>query len=540
MRPNWLGGRARDRWAERSAGLARILTGFGRDQSGTIIIPFCLAFAVVLFAIGMAIDFGRAEHERMQMQWALDAAALAAAHQLGLPDQDEKSRAAADAYFRVNSPEGTQTHIDSITLDADKGELTLTSGGPSLTTLLNAFGISSLNLGASSKVSKGDGTVEVALVLDNSGSMAGQYIEDLKTAATNLIGVVFAGAQDDKVKVGVIPFAGSVNVGPEMRDSGWIDTSAAAPTHVENFAEARSRFDLLSQMSVDWRGCVEARPAPYDTQDTEPNAAVPATLFVPMFAPDEPDSGNDNGDFYNNNYLDDFGGSCPPQPQVCVNWSTRQNRCRQWGPQPLDPATAQARTCKYDGATVYGAGPNANCTTAPILPLTSNKADAEAAVTAMLANGNTNIAEGAMWGWRVLSPEVPFTEGRPWDDRHNQKVMVLMTDGENTYQAYSNHNRSVYGAFGYAAKGRLGTTYSQSALVSEMNAKTTAACNNAKAQGVVIYTVAFRLESNPSTQALLQGCASGADKAYRASDGAALIQTFQIIGREIAQLRVSS
>jgi hypothetical protein len=158
----------------------------------------------------------------------------------------------------------------------------------------------------------------------------------------------------------------------------------------------------------------------------------------------------------------------------------------------------------------------------------------------MQASGNTNIGEGLMWGWRVLSPEEPFPGGRAWDDQENQKILVLMTDGENTYQAYNNHNRSAYGAFGYAAKNRLGTNYWQSALVSQMNAKTTAACNNAKARGVTIYTVAFRLESSSSTQALLQGCASSADKAYRASDGQALIQAFQIIGREIAQLRVSS
>lgn len=520
--------------------LSRALVGFRRDQSGSTVILFALCFSLVMFAVGMAIDFGRAELERMQMQRALDAAALAAAHQLGLPDQEEKARQAAETYFRVNSPAGSQTHIDSIALDAQKGEISMTAAGQTLTTLLNAFGISRLALGASSKVSKGDGTVEIALVLDNSGSMAGTYIEDLKTATTNLLGVVFASAQEDRVRVGVIPFAGSVNVGADKRNSGWIDTSAASPIHLQNFSEPRTRFELFSQMGVSWRGCVEARPAPHDTQDTAPDGSAPATLFVPMFAPDEPDSGNDDGNYYNNSYLNDFGGSCAPPQQVCVHWSNKKNQCTQWGPQPLDPATAQARTCKYDGASPYGAGPNYNCTTTPILALTSSKAEADAAVSAMYASGNTNIAEGVMWGWRVLSPEAPFTEGRAWDDRENQKVLVLMTDGQNTYQALSNHNRSVYGAFGYAAKDRLGTNYSQSALVSQMNAKTTAACNNAKAKGITIYTVAFRLETDPATQALLQGCASGGDKAYQASNGEALIQAFQIIGREIAQLRVSS
>ena len=55
-----------------------------------------------------------------------------------------------------------------------------------------------------------------------------------------------------------------------------------------------------------------------------------------------------------------------------------------------------------------------------------------------------------MWGWRVLSPEPPFTEGRDYTDPENTKYLVLMTDGENWHQAMSNHNKSSYHSFGYA------------------------------------------------------------------------------------------
>lgn len=518
-----------------------VLAEFGRDGAGSSIIMFSLTFAVMMFTAAMAIDYGRAELERMHMQRALDAAALAASHQLGQVDQETKARAAAEAYFRVNSPPGSHTHIGSLVLDAQKGEVTMTAAGISVTSLLNAFGINSIALGAGTKVSKGDGTVEIALVLDNSGSMGGQSIVDLRTASRDLVDRIYGGVADnDKVRVSVVPFAGSVNVGSVNRNSGWIDTAGLAPVHFQNFAEARTRFELLSTMGVAWAGCVEARPAPHDVQDTIPMASDPSSLFVPMFAPDEPDSGNSDGDSYPNSYLDDFGGSCPTPPQVCVRWSNRQNSCRQWGPEPLAPAPAQARTCKYDNATPSGAGPNSNCTTPALLPLTSHKSDVTAAIDLMRANGNTNIGEGVMWGRRVLSPELPFTEGRSWDDQNNRKFMVVMTDGQNTYQTYGNHNRSSYGAFGYAAKDRLGTSYSQSALVTQMNAKTSTACNAAKTQGITVYTIAFRLESDPTTLSLLQGCASGSDKAYRASDGQALIQVFQAVGREIAQLRVSS
>lgn len=173
----------------------------------------------------------------------------------------------------------------------------------------------------------------------------------------------------------------------------------------------------------------------------------------------------------------------------------------------------------------------------------------EARIGEMIANGWTNIAEGVMWGWRVLSPGEPFTHGRAYSDTKNRKVLIVMTDGENTYPAYSNQNKTFYGTFGYAkplpaplgmgSPGRLGTNYGQSAIIAQMNAKTAAACANAKAMGIIVYTVAFRLESNPTTLSLLRACATTTDKAYLASDGQALIQVFQSIGREVSQLRVA-
>lgn len=163
----------------------------------------------------------------------------------------------------------------------------------------------------------------------------------------------------------------------------------------------------------------------------------------------------------------------------------------------------------------------------------------EVAVAAMQASGNTNIKEGVAWGWRVLSPGLPFTEGRDAGASNNRKIIVLMTDGENMYNSSSNHNKSVYGAHGFAAKGRLGTTYTQSAYTNELNARTRTVCTNAKAAGIIVYTVAFRLENNPTTQALLRDCASGPDNVFTASDGSALVQSFHAIGRDIAYLRLA-
>ena len=196
-----------------------------------------------------------------------------------------------------------------------------------------------------------------------------------------------------------------------------MDTEGQSPVHHENFAAPRSRFQVYDQLGTPWRGCVEARPAPYDVNDTLPSSSTPATLFVPMFAPDEPDSGNADGGTYPNSYLNDFGGSCPVPEEVCLSWNGKKTKCNQYGPNPIPRAEAQARMCKYDGAsTPSGLGPNYGCTTAPLMELSSYKEDVKDAISAMGANGSTNIGEGLMWGWRVLSPEAPFTGGRSWSD----------------------------------------------------------------------------------------------------------------------------
>lgn len=523
----------------------QLKVGFSRrllnDDSGATAVIFAIAFSFIFLVVAMAIDYGRASNEKMRQQVAIDAATLAASEKLGLEDQDVAGKRVAQAFYDANTRPESRGTLDDLVLDAQTGSVRAKGNGWSVTSLLNGVKISKINLATGSRVVRGTNNVEIALVLDNSGSMAGQYIADLRTAANNLLDVVFAGAAGtERVRVGVIPFAASVNVGSQNANATWMDINGLSSIHNQNVASPRKRFDLFADMGVAWGGCVEVRPAPHDVTDSLPVAAVPDSLFVPMLAPDEPDAENRAGKTYNNSYLVDDGGACTPQSTTCTATSKRTGKCTSWAKDPLDPAVAQARLCKYVGQTPSGgSGPNYNCTTQRVLPLTSTKADIQSTVDSMIASGMTNIGEGVMWGLRVLSPEEPFTEGRAWSDTDNAKYMVVMTDGENTYTTYDNQNKSMYGAYGYAAKNRLGTTYTQTAIKSEMNAKLIAACSAAKSKGITIYTIAFRLETDPTTQALLTACATTTDRAYRASDGTSLISAFEQIGREITTLRVA-
>jgi hypothetical protein len=174
-------------------------------------------------------------------------------------------------------------------------------------------------------------------------------------------------------------------------------------------------------------------------------------------------------------------------------------------------------------------------------------------INGLSPNGDTNLHEGFMWGWRSISPTAPFSDGKAYDTSPaatNQKVIVLMTDGFNNWSAAANTwGLSSYEAPGYftLANGRMPpanqniTSLAQSrAALDEL---TLEACTNAKSKGVVIYTVGFTVSSDPidsQGKALLQSCATDAAHAYIATDASSLADAFNQIGAGIGKLRTKS
>jgi hypothetical protein len=188
-------------------------------------------------------------------------------------------------------------------------------------------------------------------------------------------------------------------------------------------------------------------------------------------------------------------------------------------------------------------GPNFMCTTAPLLPLSTDKATIKNAINAMVAKGATSIMEGAMWGWLTLSAGEPFTQGRPYNTKNNQKILILMTDGQNTYYPLSQEGflKSMYDVFGYVARGQLGTTStSSSTWTTAMDQRTLQACNNIKTAGIIIYTVAFQIPGDEAgALTLLSNCASDKDKYFAPGTNSDLLAAFNAIGQDISELRVA-
>ena len=286
------------------------------------------------------------------------------------------------------------------------------------------------------------------------------------------------------------------------------------------------------------------RAGAYELSDAEPDPAFPNSLYVPFFWPDEPDDGsgsggynNNGGGYYTNNYLSDKN-----------NYRTSGNE---------DPAKAQKNLAKYnsivwqsgqkDTSPPYESGPNAGCPQ-PISPLrnATAKAAIKTSIDAMIAYPamGTFIPTGLVWGWHVVSPGVPYTEGlEPGDDYYETtvKAIVLFTDGDNSVTGISNHNKSYFSAFNYVARNRMGTTTSADTATDNLDVKTSTLCENVKGAGIRLYTISVGTMT-ASSQTVMRNCATldkGARLYWHAPSTSDLEDIFEAIGEDLSEIHLS-
>ena len=80
----------------------------------------------------------------------------------------------------------------------------------------------------------------------------------------------------------------------------------------------------------------------------------------------------------------------------------------------------------------------------------------------MTPTGNTNVTIGMAWAWQTLSPVAPMNAPEPAPDL--DKVIVLLTDGDNTQNRFTSSTSSI-------------------------DSRTEKVCTNAKAANIKVYTV---------------------------------------------------
>ncbi len=230
-----------------------LLRRFASDRRANVAMMFGLSLVPILIATGAGIDFARGVMVHQRMTQALDAAALAVGNATSKPSACSSSGNAAakkscealqktaQEYFNQNYDSSQNDKYGTpkpVEIDIAGQSVTLSSSLPLKLTLLgikvDALNIASPTVTASSTVVWGQTKLWVSLVLDNSGSMAngdasGSKMAALKDAINNdtyglLKTLQNAAASAGDVRVGVVPFTRSVNMGySAFRNSNFID-----------------------------------------------------------------------------------------------------------------------------------------------------------------------------------------------------------------------------------------------------------------------------------------------------------------------------
>jgi hypothetical protein len=140
---------------------------------------------------------------------------------------------------------------------------------------------------------------------------------------------------------------------------------------------------------------------------------------------------------------------------------------------------------------------------------TTGFASLNSKIDAMNPAGNTNVTIGLVWGWHALSKGEPLTQGSdPSPDK--DKVIVLLTDGDNTQNRWTTSGSSI-------------------------DSRTAAACTNVKAANIKVYTI--RVIDGDAN--LLRSCASKTNMYYEVSQASQLNSVFTSIAQNLANLRLA-
>ena len=158
---------------------------------------------------------------------------------------------------------------------------------------MKVAGFPDINFNTSSTSAWGNVRMRVAMVLDNTGSMAEDgKMPAMQTAAKSLIDQLSALAKNDgDIYISVVPFAKDVNVGASNYNQSWIDWSVwdadTTPT-LGNLQQQQLHDQKLLHKYANrtwtpdrtkWTGCVTDRTQDYDTKNTAPSAGNAPTLF---------------------------------------------------------------------------------------------------------------------------------------------------------------------------------------------------------------------------------------------------------------------
>ena len=569
---------------------------FAKDEKGSFAILFGLLAVIVIFAVGMGIDYTRATGEQDLMQKALDAAVLSGtAQSQTISDKDEIEQAALDIFNANYQPVGGTT-LSSISFDYDatQRQLSGTITGIVPTTLSRVLGRQTIDVGVTSTARLGITQIEYILSVDQSDSMQSNGRQEALEDGLEIFGQTLQNTLQfgDRAYVGLVPWQTTVNIGTQRRN--WVlnldrplteglvppFNNIGDPNNLEfipsarreNVLRALSSFDFAAQgyegyedettfdeldetfqgniqpsdyPDLSWRGCVLARDVNAtiaidfnQNYDEYANTEASANLAAPFSVLRTPDNDDDKfRAFYQ-----------PPrwgEDGLINTWQPFGNNTEDEDRDTRNPNLGCIRQeMKY--FINLGAG------SASVLQNVIDGLDPDDDVSA-----HTDTSLGMAWALRMLNPAWRSF----WDDpslpdsvpatfnNTARKVIILLTDGRNgigtgtlpeTRSAYADASQTLNSSL----TNNNGATRNRATDI--LNLRTLRYCQLAKNLGIEVYTIGLDLNSgNANIQEvieMLDHCASEptasvADYSILATPNN-LASAFQSIARQERDVRL--
>lgn len=269
-----------------------MLIRFFHDREATVAPFLALALVPIVGLLGAAVDYSRANAARTAMQGALDSTALMLskdAATLQAPELAGKANAYFSALFK--NPDAKNVTISQQFNSPLQGSfsLKLTGSATVNTMFATLLGQSQIDISTSAEVIWGIKKLNLALVLDNTGSMSQNgKMDALKTAAHNLLTTLQNAAKTPgDVKVSIVPFATDTNIAAADIDPSFVDWQY---WDAANGSCSKSKYHSKSSCTSNggqwapashaaWNGCVMDRDQNNDVLATAPLAGATSTLF---------------------------------------------------------------------------------------------------------------------------------------------------------------------------------------------------------------------------------------------------------------------
>jgi Flp pilus assembly protein TadG len=243
---------------------------FKTDERGATAMLFGLAIVPLMGFAGAAIDYSRAASARTIMQKAVDGTALALARQAtGLKDRELQAR--AHVVFRQLFQPDSSVTAEPVKVTRTGKTIRVAANGSVRTAVMTVLGFKDVEISSEAEVAWGTKKIELALVLDNTGSMnevvrGRKKIEELRKASLDLLSKLNNAARENEdIKVAIVPFDTHVRVDANAnRYASWLRLAAGDRQKWHGYIEDRGD---------------DAQKTAYDTNDERADTAHPESLY---------------------------------------------------------------------------------------------------------------------------------------------------------------------------------------------------------------------------------------------------------------------